>query len=111
VQAVLDKLKLGSGIVAAAALAIGVGVGVFFGRSLPPFLPLFYSLPWGEEQLARPFWLAIPLGLAIVTSLGTLLAARLLKNEPVLAIMTVASGIMVGIILIMGMLRSVMLIV
>lgn len=26
-------------------------------RSLPPQVPLFYSRPWGEEQLAHPAWL------------------------------------------------------
>lgn len=26
-------------------------------RSLPPQIPLFYSRPWGEEQLVHPAWL------------------------------------------------------
>lgn len=36
-------------------------------RSLPPFLPLWYSRPWGSDQLTQPVWLFIlPLsGLAL----------------------------------------------
>jgi len=35
---------------------------------LPPKVPLFYSLPWGEEQLASPFylWLLPASSLAII---------------------------------------------
>jgi hypothetical protein len=29
-----------------------LGVYIFFSSNLPPQIPLFYSLPWGEEQLA-----------------------------------------------------------
>jgi hypothetical protein len=30
---------------------------------LPPLIPLWYSRPWGIDQLAKPFWLFIlPLG-------------------------------------------------
>lgn len=28
-------------------------------KKLPPMVPLWYSRPWGEDQLAHPFWLLI----------------------------------------------------
>ncbi|MEK7165766.1 MAG: hypothetical protein AAB874_03095 [Patescibacteria group bacterium] len=28
-------------------------------QRLPPLVPLFYSLPWGEEQLAPPYFLTL----------------------------------------------------
>jgi len=28
-------------------------------RSMPPFLPLWYSRPWGSDQLAQPGWIFI----------------------------------------------------
>lgn len=28
-------------------------------KMLPPMVPLWYSRPWGEDQLAYPFWLLI----------------------------------------------------
>ncbi len=32
-------------------------------RQLPPQVPLFYSRPWGADQLAHPLWLfLLPLG-------------------------------------------------
>lgn len=28
-------------------------------RALPPLVPLWFSRPWGNDQLAHPFWLFI----------------------------------------------------
>lgn len=34
--------------------------------TLPPFVPLWYSKPWGTDQLAHPAWLLLlPLGSAV----------------------------------------------
>ena len=107
----IDKLKIGNEVVAATAAAVGLFVGLLFGKMLPPTIPLFYSRPWGEEQLASPIWLSLPLGMAIVITLGTLLVNKYLKNEPILTIIIMASGIMIGIILILATLRNVILVV
>lgn len=37
----------------------------YFWRRLPPQLPLFYSRPWGEEQLTSPLVILILPGLSI----------------------------------------------
>lgn len=39
---------------------------IFSWRSLPPQVPLFYSRPWGEEQLATPASLFILPGLSLI---------------------------------------------
>lgn len=35
-----------------------VVIGIF-GPKLPPQVPLFYSLPWGEQQLVSPLYLLL----------------------------------------------------
>ena len=32
---------------------------LFYWQRLPPVVPFFYSLPWGEEQLSSPFALIL----------------------------------------------------
>jgi len=39
---------------------------LFFWRKLPPEIPLFYSRPWGKEQLAKPLFLFLLPGLTLV---------------------------------------------
>jgi len=39
---------------------------LFLWRRLPPELPLYYSLPWGKEQIVSPLALAGVLGLSTI---------------------------------------------
>jgi hypothetical protein len=110
-SSVIDKLKLGNEVVAATSMAVGISISVLFGKTLPPTIPLFYSRPWGEEQLASPLWLSLPLGIAIIVTMGTVVVNRFLKDESVLATIVMTSGIIIGVILILATLRSVMLII
>lgn len=50
------RIVLGISIVSMASIAL-------FYTHLPPLIPLWYSRPWGADQLAHPAWLLIfPLG-------------------------------------------------
>ena len=49
-------------------------------RSLPPQIPLFYTKPWGEEQLAAPAFLFLPSLISLIfLSLNWILSSWL-KN-------------------------------
>lgn len=42
---------------------------------LPPLVPLWYSRPWGTDQLAKPYWLFIlPLGGLLIYFMNLLIA-------------------------------------
>lgn len=51
---------------------------LFFFRYLPPSLPLFYSLPWGEGQLgSHQQFFIIPSGIILITMLNYTIASQL----------------------------------
>ncbi|MBI5464986.1 hypothetical protein HY946_00040 [Candidatus Gottesmanbacteria bacterium] len=55
-------------------------------KSLPPQLPLFYSLPWGEEQLGKPiFLLILPLSSLFWGILNFSLAVFSFEKQPLAA--------------------------
>lgn len=62
-------------LLAAALTALQGGVIFWALVKLPPQVPLFYSLPWGEDRLVTPNWLvllpAVSLGIIIVNLLGS----------------------------------------
>lgn len=55
---------------------------IFFQKFLPPKLPLFYSLPWGETQLATYYqMLTLPAILSVITLLNMLLSWQLHSSQ------------------------------
>lgn len=56
----------------------------FFWPSLPPEIPLFYSRPWGEAQLAPAYFIAIPPVLAVLFLFANSLFAQTLDNYPLI---------------------------
>lgn len=46
------------------SIALALSFWLIFWTKLPPQVPLFYSKPWGEEQLMPPVFLLLPLALS-----------------------------------------------
>ncbi len=81
-----------------------IGGAFFFAinyRNLPPQIPLFYSLPWGESQLIPKLWFGLGLVVLSVIVLFNYLLTRLLKkNDPVVAtVMTGATLLLISVYL------------
>lgn len=74
--------------------------------NLPPEIPWFYSLPWGEDQLIMKNWL-----LAVVVSFGgllllnTALARILANNEELLRRILVWGGVVMELLLFLSLVR------
>lgn len=107
----IERLRIWGWLTAAASLACGVGLWVVFGRQMPPQIPLWYSQPWGESQLARPVDLLILPILAVGTGVaGGWVSKRLTRHAP-LSAMTAAASVVTQAILMLGMLRIVLLVI
>lgn len=62
-------------------------------QKLPPEIPLYYSLPWGEEQLTTPSGLLVlPLSSFFVFFLNFYLASIFLEKEPLLCRILILTG-------------------
>lgn len=80
----------------------------FFWVNLPPFLPWFYSLPWGEGQLISKPWFALGLGaLELVIVINYLLSRRLRKDDEVVALVIGGSTLLLLAIYLAGFARVV----
>lgn len=54
---------------------------LYLWRRLPPEIPLFYSLPWGEEQLASPWGLwGLLMGLLLLNLVNFILGSFFYRN-------------------------------
>lgn len=72
----------------------GLFLLVFFWSKLPPQIPLFYSLPWGEEQLASPVSvLILPGGIFLIILFNFLTAIFLASENLILRTVSLVSAI------------------
>lgn len=85
----VEKNKEGVGIVMimlGVVWMLSVALLLIFWKKLPPEMPWFYSLPWGEEQLIGKGGMAIVMGgLGGVIGLDIFFAKRLEKEDGFLA--------------------------
>lgn len=65
----------------ASLLVTSILLGIFW-QKLPPQVPLFYSKPWGEQQLASPFFLALPILICLFFLVISSILNQLLNDYP-----------------------------
>ena len=78
-------------------LILAVAYLLFAGSVLPPEVPLFYSRPWGSEQLANPLllWL-LPFGTGLIIFFNSYLGSRLLTEFPFLTQILIWSNVLLA---------------
>jgi len=105
----ITKLGLRVGLV-----AIGMGlVSLALGwRKLPPEVPLFYSRPYGESQLASAWWLWLLPGLSLVMELIAMrVAGTMIEEDKLLAQILIWSAGLVGAMGLISLLKIIFLVI
>lgn len=76
---------------------------------LPPRLPLFYSLPWGDAQLAtHQQFLVIPASISIVTLLNLMIAWQLHPSQSFFKKALLLSSVAVSLILTIAFIKVIL---
>lgn len=98
-------------LVGSVATVAGFGlVGVFW-KLLPPEVPLWYSRPWGQAQLAGPAWLLVLPTITGVVVGGSVVIHRLLfETEPLLAAISSATSMVIAVLGTLGLFRILILV-
>ncbi|MCL5784772.1 MAG: hypothetical protein M1142_05495 [Patescibacteria group bacterium] len=77
---------------------------------LPPKLPLFYSLPWGEGQLAtRQQFFIIPASIFLITPLNLVISWQLHPSQIFLKKVLLISSTVVSFILTVALIKIVLM--
>jgi hypothetical protein len=81
-------------------------------NSLPPEVPLYYSRPWGVEQLAASATVfLLPLMSFIVMIINTLFAVFLLRSNSLLSRLLVITSLLFSILTLTAVFRSINLVI
>jgi hypothetical protein len=66
---------------------------------LPPAIPLWYSRPWGSDQLASPFWvLLLPLGGILIYYMNVAISVYMTAQYLIFTQMLFLSSLLVNIL-------------
>lgn len=83
---------------------------LFSYRNLPPFLPIFNQLPWGEQRLGPTFTIFIPVLIALlILIINIFTAAFIYKKTPLVARMLVAVSLLTSILTCLFIIKTVTL--
>ncbi len=84
---------------------------LFYYNSLPPFIPIFNQLPWGEQRLGTTIAIFLPLLFAFLILLFNLFLSLLThKSLPLVSRMLAVTSLSVSFLVLLFMVRTVQLV-
>lgn len=85
---------------------------LFFYRNLPPYVPVFNQLPWGEERLGKTITIFIPLLTALlVFSINLIIGTLVYKKIPLVSRMLAGTSLLVIILTFLFVIKTIILII
>ncbi len=94
-----DKIIRYGNIISAVLIVIELVYTIIIFRMLPPFLPLFNQMPWGEIRLADKPLIFLPISLAGgITILNFFFSTQLYESMPLLSRMITITSLLINII-------------
>ena len=85
---------------------------LFIYHRLPPIIPLFNQLPWGEERLAEKIGIILPLGFTICAVIvNNILATTIQRTLPLVGRLLVITSILLTILLMIFLIKTTLLII
>lgn len=94
-----DKILKYGFILSFIIIALTIGYILFFYRSLPPFIPIFNQLQWGEPRLAEKIMIFLPTIITVVLAVVNLfLSSILYKKMPLVSRMLCITSLLLSLI-------------
>lgn len=87
-------------------------IALLFYRNLPPLIPIFNQLPWGEQRLGATITIFIPIFTSLIIAISNLIISTIVyKKIPLVARMLAAISLLVGILTLLLVIKTIILII
>jgi hypothetical protein len=91
-------------------IAVAIIYILFFYGKLPPLVPVFNQLPWGEQRLGDTLTIFIPIGASLLIFVINIFIGNFIyKSIPLISRMLVAISLLAGILTFILTLRTISL--
>lgn len=89
-------------------IALSIIYITFYYNALPPLIPLFNQLPWGEQRLSKTIGIFIPPLIALLIFLVNLIiASKFYAKSPLIARMLAITSFLISILTFLFIIRTV----
>ncbi|MDO8659733.1 MAG: hypothetical protein Q7K54_03975 [Candidatus Parcubacteria bacterium] len=106
-----DKTIISAFLINGFLIISGVFFILFYYHLLPPFIPIFNQLPWGEQRLGTTITIFIPLLVALTILITNLLISAITYGKtPLVARMLAAISLLTSILTFLFVIKTVILI-
>lgn len=83
---------------------------LFFYGKLPPFIPIFNQLPWGEQRLGSQITIFVPiLAVLLVFAINIFTSASIYKKIPLISRLLAAISLLTGILTFLFSIKTIIL--
>ncbi len=80
---------------------------LYFGH-LPPFIPLFNQLPWGEQRITQTIWIfMMPVLALLIFSVNLIVASLFYKKNPLIARLFSVTSFMISVLIFLFIVRTI----
>lgn len=79
-------------------------------QKLPPEIPLYYSKPWGDVQLAQKYFLGLPLLFSATLLVANSIIIQLIENNPFFRKVLISGSMIASILASITVIRIVLLV-
>ena len=80
-------------------------------RILPPYVPIFNQLPWGEDRLSSTLWIFLPVGgVTILSFVNIFLSSVIYTKSQIISRMLTVSSILSSFLSFLFIVRTIQLI-
>jgi len=84
---------------------------LFFYGKLPPFIPIFNQLPWGEQRLGSQITIFIPILVSLsIFAINIIISASIYKKIPLISRMLAAISLLAEILTFLFIIKTITLI-
>ncbi|MCL6096640.1 MAG: hypothetical protein M1444_03100 [Patescibacteria group bacterium] len=84
---------------------------LFFYRNLPPYLPVFNQLPWGQPRLASPWGVFIPSLISLcILIVNVILSSVLYKKTPLVSRMLAVISFIIALLSLLFVFRTIQIV-
>ena len=106
-----DKIILQLFIIAFLLIGLSLIYVLININNLPPLIPLFNQLPWGDQRLSPSFGIFIPLVIVVfITFFNIILSALIYKSTPLVSRMFAVTTFLITILTFLFTFRTIQLV-